>query len=314
MKLAVLASAVALAGSAAAWSLTDTFSGNGFFDNFQFVTAADPTKGRVVYVSESTAQSSGLAYVSGGNFFIRADDTTKLSASGPGRNSVRIMSNKQWDQHVTVYNILHMPQGCGTWPAVWENGDNWPAGGEIDIVEGVNDQGADTITLHTSSGCSMPASRDMTGSHTGLTCDSPGSNNNAGCGVAVTQSNSYGPSFNANGGGWYAVERSNNFIKVWFWRRNDASVPSDVKNGASTADSGSWGTPDAYFPNTSCDINAHFGPANIIVDIDLCGSWAGTSSVYAASGCPSTCVDYVNNNPSAFNNAYFEFAWIKVYQ
>lgn len=24
-------------------------------------------------------------------------------------------------------------------------------------------------------------------------------------------------------------------------------------------------------------------------------------------------LDYVNNNPSAFSNAYFDFAWLKIY-
>ena len=98
------------------------------------------------YVDLSDAQSLGLATVSGNNFFLRADDTTTLT-NGAGRKSVRIQSQKQWDNHVSVYafsasvrpligpnsctlsyNVLHMPQGCGTWPAIWENGDNWPNG------------------------------------------------------------------------------------------------------------------------------------------------------------------------------------------
>ena len=31
-----------------------------------------------------------------------------------------------------------MPTGCGTWPAYWLCGENWPYKGEIDIIEGVN--------------------------------------------------------------------------------------------------------------------------------------------------------------------------------
>lgn len=53
-----------------------------------------------------------------------------------------------------------MPQGCGTWPAVWEvDPFNWPFGGEFDILEGVNDEGPNAATLHTGPGCVMPANR-----------------------------------------------------------------------------------------------------------------------------------------------------------
>lgn len=84
---------------------------------------------------------------------MRSDDTTVLDPSGPGRNSVRIKSVKNYTTHVTVYadilmsckdwlsnpvnsyDIVHMPAGCGTFPAVWESAEaNWPAMGEIDIV------------------------------------------------------------------------------------------------------------------------------------------------------------------------------------
>lgn len=52
--------------------------------------------------------------------------------------------------------------------------------------------------------------------------------------------NSYGPAFNSNGGGWYVVERTNSYIKVWFWPRNDARVPADVRNGASSVNTDSY--------------------------------------------------------------------------
>jgi hypothetical protein len=128
-----------------------------------------------------------------------------------------------------------MPQGCATWPAVWEAGlSNWPYEGEVsylypriflemtnqvDIVEGVNDQAPDRMTLHTGPGCTMPSSITQTGCESkcfmnfldliyvcgratlSTNCDSF-VNSNAGCGVAAPTTNSYGPSFNSNGGGW----------------------------------------------------------------------------------------------------------------
>ncbi|KAF9469590.1 laminarinase [Collybia nuda] len=296
----------------ATYPISDTVIGSAFYSAFNFQAIGDPTHGRVNYVNQATAQSQNLTFASSDSFILRADFKTTLSASGPGRNSVRIRSNKVYTTHVAVFNIRHMPQGCGTWPAVWEtNESNWPNGGEIDILEGVNDQGPNAATLHTGSGCTMPSSRAQTGTSGQLDCNAA-VNGNTGCGVRLNSAQSYGPTFNNNGGGWYVVERNNNFIKVWFWARNDGSVPSDVKNGASSVNTDAWRTPDAFFPNTNCNIAQHFNQHNIIINLTLCGDWAG--SVYpGSSGCPSTCVDYVNRNPSGFVNAFFDIASLRVY-
>ena len=40
---------------------------------------------------------------------MRADDTTYLDPSGPGRNSVRIRSNNQYTTHVAVYALCLVP-------------------------------------------------------------------------------------------------------------------------------------------------------------------------------------------------------------
>ena len=115
--------ALALAGRAlsASYSVKNSYVGNDFFNGFTWFTGADPTHGLVYdthsvifgvtdarsasdYVDKSTAQSAGLASVSGGNFFLRADSTTVLT-NGNGRRSNRITSNAAWDVHVSVYEI-----------------------------------------------------------------------------------------------------------------------------------------------------------------------------------------------------------------
>lgn len=63
---------------------------------------------------------------------------------------------------------------------------------------------------------------------------------NVGCPTRLGDEKSYGPPFNANGGGHYAIERSPEFIKVWFWPRGDKSIPAEVKKGAEVVNTDSW--------------------------------------------------------------------------
>jgi hypothetical protein len=304
----------ALAGS---YKVVKSTEGNAFFSDFNFMAEADPTQGTVQYVSQSEAQSLGLAQVVSGNFQLRADHTTVVP-SGQGRKSVRMESKATYDNnHVVIFNVNHVPTGCGTWPALWEYGANWPANGEVDIFETVNGAGPNQMTLHTTSGCSIPSSGvnqlgHVTNGETN--CDSTSSGPGTGCSVTSSYGNSFGNSFNSNGGGWYAMERTPTFVKVWFFPRGANNIPVDVYQTHDAVNTSNWPTPDAYFPNTQCNIDQHFGPNWITINLTFCGSWAGQQSVYSAAGCPGTCADYVRNNPSAFTNAYFEIPWVKVYQ
>ncbi|KAG9124208.1 hypothetical protein FRC07_012404 [Ceratobasidium sp. 392] len=225
---------------------------------------------------------------------------TTLSVSGA--HSQPVTPSK-----IKPHSIINSDAGCRT------VGDNWPNNGEIDIIEGVNDQGPNAATLHTSAGCTQPATRDQSGTTTGTNCDAA-VNGNAGCGVHAPTANSYGPALNAIGGGWYVMERTTTYIKVWFWPRNSGSVPAAVKSGASSVDTSTFGQPFASFVNSQCDIANKFKGNNIVINLTFCGDWAGNADVYRASGCPSTCVDYVNNNPAAFKNAYWDIAALRVYQ
>lgn len=58
--------------------------------------------------------------------------------------------------------------------------------------------------------------------------------------MANNKADSYGPALNSVGGGWYAMERTDDFIRVFFWPRDDTSVPSEVANGSTDIDTDSW--------------------------------------------------------------------------
>ncbi|KAF7367056.1 Glycoside hydrolase family 16 protein [Mycena sanguinolenta] len=320
-RLMAIASTIS-AALCATYSRSENIVGTGFYDSFNFEAITDPNHGRVNYVNKTTAMSQNLTFASANTFILRGDWKTVINdSSTTGRNSVRIRSNNAYTTHVAVFDIVHIPQGCGTWPAIWETNEaNWPNGGEVDIVEGVNDQGNDQVTLHTVAGQALwmydAYLTDTNGVRSTvvisgqLNCDTSVN----GCGVNVGQASSFGPTFNADGGGWYAMERTNTFINVWFWSRKATIVPADVSAGGTTVNTSNWGTPVANFPNTTCNFPQFFDAHNIIINLNFCGDFAGQASVYASSGCPSTCKSYVDNNPAAFGNAYFWINSINIYQ
>jgi len=296
---------------AATYRLSDNVVGSKLYSSFTFENISDPTNGRVNYVDQATAIANNLSYTCDDSIVLRADHTTVLDPAGPGRNSVRVKSVATYTKHVLILDVRHIPQGCATWPAAWETEEaNWPNGGELDIIEGANGQGPDGISIHTGPGCTIPASGDQTGTLRATDCNAL-DNGGAGCGFSVEDANSYGAPFNSNGGGWYAMERTDTFIKVWFWPRNGCP-PFDVLADSIYVNTDTWGTPAANFPNTYCDIGKEFGPNNIIINLTFCGGYA--NGTFSSDGCPGSCIDYVNNNPGDFVDAYWEFASLRVYE
>ncbi|KAI9834800.1 MAG: hypothetical protein M1819_002886 [Sarea resinae] len=290
----------------AQYSIADDYSDpSTFFSQFTFFTDSDPTHGFVTYVDQSTAQSDGLISTTSDTVTMGVDHTNVQTS---GRPSVRITSNTVYNHALVVLDAAHMPGGiCGTWPAFWMVGPNWPNDGEIDIVEGVNDQTENDMTLHTGAGCSITNDGDFTGSIIFSDCDSSGSSND-GCQIQDSRTSSYGSAFNSANGGVYAMEWTSSDINVWFWTRG--SAPSDVSG--SSPDPSGWGEPVAQFQG-DCTIDSSFKDLQIVFDTTFCGDWAGNSWTGSCASLADTCTDYVGQNPSAFADAYWTINSLKVY-
>ncbi len=247
-----------------------------------------------------------------GPAYIGVDYTNTYVSSGypnSGRPSVRISTEKVWTHGLFIGDFAHAPGGiCGTWPAFWTLGPNWPYTGEIDIMEGVNLLTQNAMSLHTSVNFTITAdATTQTGSLGGTNCAFyPPDGNGVGCGVIDQRTTSYGSGFNAIGGGVYAMQWTSDFIKVWFFPRS--AIPADITN--KVPNPSSWGLPAADLVGPGDNIDLHFIDHAIVFDNTFCGSYAGVvwDNVEGTQSCAnftgySTCTDYVANVPSAFQNS-----------
>lgn len=97
--LAGLSSVLSFAKADTAWTLSETYGPNDFFDGFTWFTDTDPTDGLVLYQSMADAKSDNISVVSN-NQFIMAVDTTEVALEG--RKSVRISSNTNYADGIYV--------------------------------------------------------------------------------------------------------------------------------------------------------------------------------------------------------------------
>lgn len=298
------------------YTLVREYSGQNFFDLWDFYGAYDnTTQGNVIWVNESYATSQRLAYVdSQGNAIIKVDNTTDV-AMGQNRSSVRITTRDTYDVgSLWIIDLSHMPFGCSVWPAFWSFGPNWPEDGEIDIIEGINLMIDNQISIHTTPGCTHNGSEYQLGTSGATTdCSQP-----SGCTVTESSPNSFGSGFAAAGGGVWATQFDVSGIFIWFWSRPDVPASIDQVDSASM-NVAQWGIPHAsYFSNT-CNITQYFSPQNLVLDITLCGGWAGAGTSYNASCgnsgptglCYQDCV--VGPGSPRYDNAYFNISYVRAY-
>ncbi|GAA6060519.1 hypothetical protein JCM10212_005600 [Sporobolomyces blumeae] len=293
-----------VATNAGPYKLVQDWSGDNFFDGWTFFADADPTHGQVTYLDQDAAKSANLISTSAGSAIMRVDNTTKLDAGKP-RDSVRLHSKTAMKMgSIVIADIKTMPWGCATWPAWWSNGPDWPNGGEIDVVEGVNVQTENAITLHVSdSNCKQDTSVDVTGTPIEANNDCNANvNGNQGCSFQEVTKASYGEEFHKAGGGVFVTSFTADAISVWFWSR--PNVPQNIQDGA--PDSATWGIPTAMWPKSSCEIEKYFKEH---------GDWAGATGVWSTdcADAAATCSDYVAD-PTHFDTAFWDVGYVRVYE
>lgn len=91
-----------------------------FLNSWDYMTGADPTRGNVTYISVADAQSAGLVSIEANNTFRMAVSTGDIDENTRTRQSVRLSSRNHWKKgQLLVASVSHLPEGCGTWPALW---------------------------------------------------------------------------------------------------------------------------------------------------------------------------------------------------
>ncbi|KAK4960506.1 hypothetical protein LTR10_003402 [Elasticomyces elasticus] len=317
------------------FSLVADYSGKDFFSAFDFFTGEDPTGGAVSYVdAETAAQKRYTGFVDNKvtgstNAYIGVDYTSVT----PKRESVRLSSKHTYEVgSIVTIDVYHMPSAFGAWPALWMLGDipggTWPDtnGGEIDILEVVHNSSTNAMTLHTGPGCTVNnAAHLFQGQLQDPNCNAgdpqPGT---TGCSVqAVNQAHTRGATlatagapFNQQMGGVYVLVWMKSGISVYLLNRE--SLPADLIAGNPMPETWHKTMPLAKFSGQGCDWAKTFSNMRIVTDTTFCGQWSGKQEVWESFGGPaatgsSTCADYVQNNPAAFKDAYFEIASIKVF-
>eukprot|EP01084_Bolivina_argentea_P047262 87072_1 len=294
--------------------LNHTFQGTGFFEQFEFMNeTACAVSGFSNYITNiSEAYAMGLINTTSTTAYMGTDYIHKVG--NEGRAALCIGTKQRWNNNLFITDILHIPIGCGVWPSWWmEDGNHALKTCELDTIEGINYYTDDRSSLH---------------SHANVTCDFQTEKNNInitgkwvqsgnctqnGCSIDANNNNSYGKQFNDNGGGVYAHQKKENFIKLWFWKRDE--IPNDII--IKQPNPSNWGIPYAEFtfgewcPQWICNTQKQ-----LRYDIYFCG-WAGNQNEWKK--CESivegqTCQEWVMNNPSYFKEAYWLVNYMDVYQ
>ncbi|RYO76248.1 hypothetical protein DL763_010626 [Monosporascus cannonballus] len=264
------------------------------------------------YQSREDAQAKGLVSIDEFNRVrLGADSVNKYSLTGgEGRPSVRLTSDAVFNHGLFIadfaphadVDLRHLARLCAF--NAQDGGINYPAGGEIDIIEGANTAGRNLISAHTpQSSPQLHAHMGYYDLHTGCNYASP-----------IFDTTAYGDAFNAEGGGVYALEWDDEDLKVWHFPRS--AIPDDiVYAGILSPAPKTWGPPQAIFGGSACDADTYFYNLSLVININFCSDYAG--NVWGkADQCnlvAPTCEEWAAANPESFMGAYWHINYIDVY-
>lgn len=317
-----LALLCALHVNAYTYKLSEYITGNAFTTSFSFLAERSDNGGRATYLSLAHLKAKKLiSLAKGGAMTLRVSTKAKESYRG----SQRLVSKKTYNGGLFIFDVAHIPTGCGTWPAIWLTGNNWPADGEIDIIEGISHITQNSMSTHTNAGCTQTPSGFsgefmMSGSLRNQ-CNVY-TTNSQGCGVRSINKASYGPPFNSQKGGVYALLWDGTGLHTYYWPRS--KIPSDIKN-RKPKPSSKWGTPENSVAASGCHPTNHFKDLMIVINTNLCGVWpagvwgqdlsyaGGIGSCSAKTGY-SQCSTFVDNEGSQMTDAFWTINSIAIYK
>mmetsp|Transcript_38806 Transcript_38806/g.76940 ORF Transcript_38806/g.76940 Transcript_38806/m.76940 type:complete len:369 (-) Transcript_38806:40-1146(-) len=310
--------------------------GTSFFDdgNWEFTDYdGDPghPSSAARYNTRADAFAHGLVEAHATHAIVRVGGK---SADPSKRNSVKLQTQgkHQWKYFLAAMRFSHTPYGCGVWPAFWilSRDRGWPAAGEFDILESCNDIPMFT-SFHTASsgnpcrlnpavinkaGC--PQMTDYNGN--GYSCITDYRSGKKGCAPNVGPLRT--PEQWAKAPGVLAVEWTERYLKTFFIP-DEKLQTTGLLDDAPTPDSWDQFVTSYYpfaasqesIPGSCPNPQNVIGNAFLILNIELCGSWAG-SAWRTSCGAPS-CQDFMSNTGNdayVHDHAFFNVSWVKVFQ
>ncbi|KIY42968.1 glycoside hydrolase family 16 protein, partial [Fistulina hepatica ATCC 64428] len=289
------------------WTIQSSLTGEDFINFFNFDSGQSDNDGVANYVDGVT---EGLVYTNSDGQVVIAVDTTEYVSL---RNSVRMVSATTFNPSTSslfIFDVEQIPAVCGVWPAIWFTGTDWPADGEIDVVEGVNEYTQNIFSIHTGDDCTMDTSllTDAALVDAGET-DCNAYVSDTACGAMSNSTASYGVGSNSAGGSVYALQLTSAGLEMYWWTKD--SVPADITSGLPTPST--WGSPAVEVLSDTCDTDSHFIDLMMIVNTNLGGTFPeGVWSTDDAGGQDTSCAtltsysdaaSYIQNVGSAFSTA-----------